>query len=106
MLYQPNGQPFLSFLEVHQRAEQAELERQRIELERQRTELELQSTTFELQSTTLELQSTTLELQQAQQNLQLAASRLLALGLGVEEVAATVGLPIAMVQAIVDQAGD
>jgi Uma2 family endonuclease len=109
MLYQPDGKPFLSFLELHQRAEQAELELQRTELELQQAELELQRTELELQQAELQTQQAQQQAEQersranqAEQNLQMAASRLLALGLGVEEVATTVGLPIATVQSIVD----
>ena len=67
ILYRPDDRPFLSFVEVNQRAEQAEQ-----------------------------------ALQQAEQALREAVPRLLALGLTQEQVANSLNLPIATVQAIAD----
>jgi Uma2 family endonuclease len=83
VLYRPNGQQFLGFVDLEQRVEQAELQIKRAELQ---------------------VQQQRSRAEQAEQNLQAAASRLLGFGLGVEEVAATVGLSIDVVQAIADQA--
>jgi hypothetical protein len=82
VVYRPDGRRFLSSVELEQRAEraqqQAEQERLRAEQERLRAE-------------------------QAQQNLQEAVPRLLGLGLSVEQVATSLGLAIATVQAIADE---
>jgi Uma2 family endonuclease len=74
VLYRSDGRRFLSSVELEQQAEQ---ERLRVEQERLRAE-------------------------QAEQTIREAVPRLLALGLSVEQVANSLGLPIATVQAIAD----
>jgi Uma2 family endonuclease len=71
-LFYPNGQPFLSFLELQQRAETAE---QRAETAEQRATL-------------------------LQESLQQAIRQLLGMGLSVEQVADTLKLPVETVQAM------
>jgi Uma2 family endonuclease len=88
VLYRPDGQRFLSPVELSQQAEQpqqrAEQAQQQAEQAQQRAEQER------------------LRAEQAQQSLREAVPRLLALGLSVEQVAGSLGLSIAMVQAIVE----
>jgi Uma2 family endonuclease len=71
-LYRPDGRRFLSSVELEQQVEQ---ERQRADQERQRAD-------------------------RAEQALHASVSRLLALGLTVEQVAAALGLEVSIVQAI------
>jgi len=71
-LYRPDGQPFLTYGEI---AQQVEQERQRAEQERQRAE-------------------------QAERARLEAVPRLLALGLGVDQIADALGLSVTEVQAI------
>jgi predicted transposase YdaD len=78
---------------LEQRAEQAELQTKCAELQAQQERSIAQQAQQQAQ------QERSIA-DQAQQNLQAAASRLLGLGLGVEEVAATVGLSIEVVQQI------
>jgi Uma2 family endonuclease len=73
-LYRPDGRRFLSPVELDQRAEQ---ESQRAEQESQRAD-------------------------NAERSLQTAAGRLLTMGLSIEQVAETLGLPIDQVRAIKD----
>jgi Uma2 family endonuclease len=81
VLYRPDGRRFLSSVELDQRLEQ---ERQRAEQERQRAEQERQRA------------------EQAEQTIRLAVARLLALGLSVEQIAASLDLSIEAVRAIAD----
>jgi Uma2 family endonuclease len=76
-IYRPDGQPFLSYEEV---AQQAEQEHQRAEQERQRAEQEHQRA------------------EQSEQARLEAVSRLVSLGLSAEQVAEALALPIAQVQ--------
>jgi Uma2 family endonuclease len=93
VLYRPNGQQFLTFLDLEQRTEQAELQTKRAELQAQQARAIAQQAQQQAQQERLRAD-------QAEQNLKAAASRLLGLGLSVEEVAATVGLSIDLVQQI------
>jgi Uma2 family endonuclease len=78
-LYYPNGQPFLSFLELEQRAETAE---QRAETAEQRAETAEQRA------------------KQIQEALHQAVRQLLGMEMSVEQVAAALTLPVAAVVAI------
>ncbi|WP_017304785.1 Uma2 family endonuclease [Spirulina subsalsa] len=76
-LYRPDGRPFLSFLELEQRAEQ---ERQRAELERQRAEQERQRAEQADQRAELERQRA----EQADRRAERLAAQLRALGIDPE----------------------
>ncbi|MEA5419812.1 Uma2 family endonuclease [Spirulina sp. CCNP1310] len=90
-LYRPDGRPFLSFLALEQRAEQAnqraELERQRAEQADQRAELERQQAALERRRAEQADQRAALERQRAEQVAQRAerlAAQLRALGIDPE----------------------
>jgi Uma2 family endonuclease len=100
VLHRPNGQPFLGFVDLEQRAEQAELQTKRAELLAQQARQQVQQERSIAQQAQQQADRERSRADQAQQNLQAAASRLLGLGLSVEEVAATVGLSIEVVQQI------
>lgn len=100
VLYRPNGQPFLSSIDLEQRAIQAELQAKRTEFQAQ---LQIDQERSIAQQAQQQAEQARSRAEQAEQNLQKAAARLLGLGLGVEEVAATVGLSIDGVRAIADQ---
>lgn len=88
-VYRPDGRRFLSSVELEQRAEQ---ERRRAEQEWQRAEQER-----------LRAEQERRRAEQAEQTLREAVPRLFALGLGVEQVASSLGLTIDTVQSILNQ---
>ncbi len=85
-LYYPNGQPFLSFLELEQRAKTAQ---QRAETAEQRAE------TAEQRAETAEQRA-----EQIQETLHQAVRQLLGMEMSVEQVAAVLTLPVEAVVAI------
>jgi DNA-binding NarL/FixJ family response regulator len=82
------GQTFPNFVEIEQKAQQAELRAQRSQL--QATQAQQQATQAQQRAT------------QAEQSLQEAAPRLLSLGLSAKQVADSLGLSVETVQAIAD----
>jgi Uma2 family endonuclease len=89
VLLYPDRQPFLSSVELAQRAEQAQ---QRAEQAQQRAEQAQQRAEQAQQRA-----------EQAEQTLQEAVPRLLSLGLGIDQIAHSLGLARATVQSIVDE---
>jgi Uma2 family endonuclease len=119
VLYRPDGQSFLSSVELEQRAKQARLradqEHLRAEQERLRAEQAQQQAEQAQQQADQErlraeqaqqqADQERLRAEQTQQNLREAVPRLLRLGLSVEQVATSLELAIATVQSIADETG-
>lgn len=100
VLSYPDGRRFLSSVELSQQVEQerfrADQERFRADQERFRAEQER----LRAEQAQAQAQQERSRAQQAEQTLREAVPRLLALGLSLEQVAESLGLPIATVQAI------
>lgn len=96
VLYCPDGQRFLSSVELNERAEQAQ---QQAEQERQRAEQAQRQAEQERQQAEQERQRA----EQAEQALSNAVARLLTAGLSLEQVAETLGLPVANLQTLLDR---
>ncbi|NJR52850.1 MAG: hypothetical protein HC780_28075 [Leptolyngbyaceae cyanobacterium CSU_1_3] len=95
VLCRPDGRRFLSSVALEQQAEQ---ERFRAEQERFRAEQER----FRAEQERFRAEQERLRAEQAEQTIREAVPRLLAIGLSIEQVADSLGLPIATVQAIID----
>ncbi len=115
-IYRPDGQRFLSSVELSQRVEQerfraeqarllAEEERFRAEQAQLQAEQERRRAEDErlrAEDERLRAEQERSRAEQAEQSLLESVPRLLGLGLSVEQVATALGLPIATVQTIVD----
>lgn len=103
VLSYPDGRRFLSSVELSQQVEQerfrADQERFRADQERFRAEQER----LRAEQAQAQAQQERSRAQQAEQTLREAVPRLLALGLSLEQVAESLGLPIATVQAIAEK---
>ncbi len=85
VLYAPNGDPFLSFVELGQQMRQEQLRANQEQLRANQAQLRAE---------------------QAEQTLQSAVPQLLQLGLSIEQVAQSLGLPIATVEDIANAVKD